>query len=177
MIIGGTDQHGRGKVDIEWKDLRRNKIKLDVNSKLKLAIKHIAMDQKWTEVFQLVGYTSYQIRFDNDTSNTIFHANEFVHGGTWYDWCMLQFSEECATDSGTISRDDTIAPAQILGFVKYESRGIPTPHLVNSMGHNSEEIERGEDGGQYNICCCPCIIKLVVFGHTIGRVCYSTRIG
>ena len=38
-IIGCTDQHGRGGVDIEWKDPRRNKIKLDVNSKLKLAIK------------------------------------------------------------------------------------------------------------------------------------------
>ena len=39
MIIGCTDQHGRGDVEIEWKDPRRNKIKLEVNSKLKLAIK------------------------------------------------------------------------------------------------------------------------------------------
>ena len=46
MITGCADQHGRGDVDIEWKDPRRNKIKLDVNSKLKLAIKKSAMDQK-----------------------------------------------------------------------------------------------------------------------------------
>ena len=39
MLIHYTDQHQRGRVDIEWKDPRRNKIKLNVNSKLKLAIK------------------------------------------------------------------------------------------------------------------------------------------
>ena len=70
-----------------------------------------------------------------------------------HDWCMLQLSEESATDSDTISRDDTIAPAQILRFVTYESREIPTPHLVNNMGHNSEEIEGGniEDNAIYGV--------------------------
>ena len=63
-----TDQHGKGNVEIEWKDPRRNKIKLDMNSKLKLAIKTFAMNQKWTGAFQLVSYTSYQTKFDNDTS-------------------------------------------------------------------------------------------------------------
>ena len=143
MLINCTDQHGRGNVVIEWKDPRRNKIKLDVNSKLKLAIKKFAMHQKWTGASQLVGYTSYQTKFDNDTSNIIFYANEFVHGGKWYDWCMLQFSVESTTDSDRISSGDLIAPGQILGFVKYESKGIPTPHLVNNMGLDNEEIEGG----------------------------------
>ena len=110
-VMSQLDQHGRGRVDIEWKDPRRNKIKLNVNSKLKLAIK-TKMDQKCTGAFQLAGYTSYQTKFDNDTSNPIFHANEFV----------VKFSEESTTDSDTISSGDTIAPAQILGFVKYESK-------------------------------------------------------
>jgi len=123
------------------KDPRRNKIKLDVNSKLKLAIKKFAMDQKWTGAFQLVGYTSYQTKFDNDTSNTNLHTHEFVHGGKWYDWCMMQFIEESTTDSDTIGRGDIIAPSQILGFVKYESKGTPTPHLVKNMGLDNEELE------------------------------------
>ena len=141
MFIHDTDHHGRGRVDIEWKDPRRNKIKLDVNIKLKLAIKKFALDQKWTGAFQLAGYTSYQTKFGNDTSNTIFHANEFVHGGEWYDWCMVQFIEESTTDSDTISSADTMAPAQILGFVKYESKGIPTPHLINNMGLDKDQID------------------------------------
>ena len=99
------------------------------------------MDQKCTGAFQLAGYTSYQTKFDNDTSNTIFHANEFVHGGEWYDWCMVQFIEESTTDSDTISSADTMAPAQILGFVKYESKGIPTPHLINNMGLDKDQID------------------------------------
>ena len=128
---------GGGGVEIEWKDPRRNKIKLNVNTKLKLAIKKFAMDQKCPGAFQLAGYTSYQTKFGNDTSNTIIHANECVHGDEWYDWCMVQFIEESTSDSDTISSADIMAPAQILGFVKYESKGIPTPHLKNNMCWNS----------------------------------------
>ena len=81
MIIGCIDQHGRGNGDIEWMDPRRKKLKLSVNSKLKIAINKFAMDQKWTGAFQLVCYTTYQTQFDNDTSKPIFLANEFVHRG------------------------------------------------------------------------------------------------
>ena len=122
---------------------KKKKLKLDVNSKLKIAIKKFAMDQKWTGAFQLVGYTTFQTQVDNDTSTTIFHANELVHGGRWYDWCMLQFSDGNAFDSDTIDTADTMAPAQIQGFVRYESRGIPTPYLVNTMGLDNEEIVGG----------------------------------
>ena len=45
MLIGRTDQYGRGIVDIERKDPRRKKLKLSGNSKLKIAIKKFAMDQ------------------------------------------------------------------------------------------------------------------------------------
>ena len=74
-------------------------IKLNVNS---LLSKKIAIDQKCTGAFQLAGYFSYQTKFDNDTPNTIFHANEYVHGGEWYDWCMVQFIEESTTNSDTL---------------------------------------------------------------------------
>ena len=47
---------------------------------------------------------------------------------------MVQFSDVNALDSDTMGSADTIAPALILGFVTYESRGIPTPHLVNTIG-------------------------------------------
>jgi len=64
---------------------------------------------------------------------------------------MLQFLDGNALDSDTIGTADTIAPAQILGFVKYESRGIPTPHLVNNMGLDREQIKGGniEDNTMY----------------------------
>ena len=40
---------------------------------------------------------------------------------------MLQFLDGSALDSDTIGTADTMVPAQILGFVKHESRGFPTP--------------------------------------------------
>ena len=61
MSIGCTDQQGRENVDIEWEDPKSKTLNLSVNSKLKIAIKKIAMDQKWIGAFQLVGHTTYPI--------------------------------------------------------------------------------------------------------------------
>ena len=60
---------------------------------------------------------------------------------------MLQFLDGKPLDSDTIGTADTMAPAQILGFVRYESRGIPTPHLVNNMGCDGDKIEGGNIEG------------------------------
>ena len=87
------NQHGKGSVEIDWIDKKRNKVKIDVYAHLKMVIKKFALDQKSHGAFQLVGYTSYNTKLDGDDSHTIFHANEYTHGGPWYDWCMIQFHQ------------------------------------------------------------------------------------
>ena len=55
-------------------------------------------------------------------------------------FCMVKFTE-------TLQGIDTIStfPAQILGFCKYESRGLPKPELIDN-DHTLADIK-----GQYMI--------------------------
>ena len=64
---------------------------------------------------------------------------------------MLKFSDGNALDSDTIGTAHTMARTQILGFMKYESRGIPTPYLVYFMGLSCDESdeENVEDNTMY----------------------------
>jgi len=141
------DQHGKSSVGIEWTDKKRNKVKLDVHAHLKMVIKKFALDQKCHGAFQVVGYTSYQTKFDGDALHTKFHANEYTHGGPWYDWGMIQFHQN------DIPASQSMSPAKIIGFVRYESRGIPTPYLIQDDGVTLEEIEESnmEDETMYAI--------------------------
>ena len=147
LLFGPMDQHGKSSVGIDWTDKKRNKVKLDVHAHLKMVIKKFALDQKYHGAFQVVGYTSYQTKFDGDALHTKFHANEYTHGGPWYDWCMIQFHQN------DILASQSMSPAKIIGFVRYESRGIPTPYLIQDEGVTLEEIEESnmEDETMYAI--------------------------
>ena len=73
------------------------------------------------------GYTSYKLVLDTYDDPVLFHANEYVHGGPWYDLCMVQFEDPKAEP------DETLCPAKVLGIFKYTTPGTPTPHLVNDL--------------------------------------------
>ena len=64
---------------------------------------------------------------------------------------MLHFSDGSALCSDTIGTSGTMAPAQILGFVRHQSRGTAIPHLVNTMGLDSEETKgrNSKDNAMY----------------------------
>ena len=102
--------------------------------------------------FQVLGYTSYQRKFDGDALHTKFHANEYIHGGSWYDWCMIQFRQN------DIPASQSMSPAKIIGFIKYESRGIPTPYLIQ------------EEGVTLDVCNCPYCITMVDNGYIGERI-------
>ena len=60
---------------------------------------------------------------------------------------MIQFHQN------DIPASQSMSPAKISGFVRYESRGIPTPHLIQEEGVTLEEIEESnmEDETMYAI--------------------------
>ena len=60
-------------------------------------------------------------------SPVLFYVNNYLYGGECYPYCMVQFAD-------TLQGIDTFStcPAQILGFFKYELRGIPTPELIDN---------------------------------------------
>ncbi len=51
-----------------------------------------------------------------------------MYGGKRYHFCIVQFSDTSLQGIDTFST----CPAQIVVFFKYESRGIPTPELIDN---------------------------------------------
>ena len=135
LTIEDVDHHGRGYTNVIWKSTDREKLHIGISELMKIAILKFASDNHWTGLFQVTGYTSYKMKPKGYHESVLFHANEFTHGGEWYDWCMVQFDGDEDEDL-----EDSVCPAKILGFFKYCGAGIPTPHLITEMGYSHQHI-------------------------------------
>ena len=134
MIFGVMDRYGRGSVTIDWHHGDRQKLGIGVSELMKVAIAEFSLENGWTGAFQVTGYTSYKTHLPTSSDMVTFHANEFTHGNEWYDWCMIQFKEEGLADN------ECICPAMIVGIFKYDTVGIPTPHLIGDLEYSAEYI-------------------------------------
>ena len=133
MQFGACDHHGRGCVSVTWRDEKRQRCDTAVHEYLKLALRKFAVDHSWNGAFDVTGYTSYRKVISGYEKPVKFHANESVHGHSWYDWCMLQFDGQDLVE--------TTCPCKIIGFIKYRTPGCPTPNLINDMKLSPGEIE------------------------------------
>ena len=77
--------------------------------------------------FGVIGFTTYQKKFDNHDKTTIFQANHRYYGQSRYDWCLIQFD-------GKDYPENLICPSNILGFVEFH-QGLPLPFLVEEMNY------------------------------------------
>jgi len=134
LTVGEVDHLGRGLTQVVWKNKKRDKLKIGIDELMKTAIMTFSSNHNWTGMFSVTGYTSYKLEVDTCDDPILFHANEYVHGGPWYDWCMVQFE---APNAGP---EETLCPAKILGFFKYTTAGTPTPYLVNDLEYSPAHV-------------------------------------
>src|SRR5210317_779392 len=99
-----------------------------------LAITNFCKDNEWFGTFQVTGYTSLKIKPPGYDDPVLFHANQFVHGGEWYDWAMVYFYENDRDD------DESTCPCKILGYFEYATPGTPTPYLVDDMSYSPGHV-------------------------------------
>ena len=136
LTIEDVDHHGRGFSTVVWKSRDREKLKLGISETMKIAIYKFASGNNWVGMFQITGYTSFKLQPHGYEEEILFHANEYTHGEKWYDWAMVQF------DGDVEYPEETVCPALILGFFKYATSGIPTPHLIDGLSHSPNHIYR-----------------------------------
>ena len=106
-----------------------------INNIFKYALKSYACSHKFYDSFQVRAYTSAGLPLEKYSKPVLFYANSYLFGGEHYHFCMVQYVD-------TLHGIETYStcPTQILVFVKYESRGIPTPGLIDT-GHTLTDIE------------------------------------
>ena len=117
---------GGDSVSVQWKDKTRNKVGIAISNTSKYAVKTFACSQTYYDSFQVTAYTSARLLLEKYLTPVLFYANNYLYGGERYHFCMVQFAD-------TLQGIDTFStcPAQIVGLFKYESRGIPTPDLID----------------------------------------------
>ena len=89
------------------------KRKVQVPRNVLLAIQLFLVDQHgWNGgSHDMVGYTSLKTKLEG--RNECFRATDEFHGGSWYDWCMVEYNID-----GSVS----LYPSKIHAFISFEDR-------------------------------------------------------
>ena len=149
MTLGSMDQHGRSDLSVSWKYESRNTLKIGVSTLFTAAIKTFLKKYEWYGTLMITGWTKASIpcNLDGTRKSVSFHANEFVLGRAWYDWCMVPFLED------NMDPEDAACPAKIYGFFKFTTPGTPTPYLVEDQRYSPQHIrhENMEDDTLYAV--------------------------
>lgn len=103
-----------------------------VSDRMQVAIRQFAVDNGYRGQFSITAYTSMKLKTTHSESPRLFHASEFCHGGSWYDYGMVRYVDDDDVEQQS--------PAQIVGFFKYNERRLPTPHLIKNEGFSLDEI-------------------------------------
>ena len=119
---------GGDTVTVQWTDKTKEKFSMAINDTFKFAVKSYACSHKYYDSFQVNAYTSARLRLKEYVAPVLFHANNYLYGSERYHFCMVQFADTSSQGIDTFST----CPAQIVGFFKYESRGLPTPELIDN---------------------------------------------
>ena len=119
---------GGDTVTVQWTDKTKEKFSMAINDTFKFAVKSYACSHKYYDSFQVKAYTSARLQLENYLTPVLFYANNYLYGGEHYNFCMVQFADTSLQGIDTFST----CPAQIVGFFKYESRGLPTPELIDN---------------------------------------------
>ena len=134
MWFEPCDHRERGPVRITWADRRKDRLQIGVSRAFRYTIRKFAVRHGWTGTFEVEGYTRFAMNFADCEARVNFHASEYLMGSSWYDHAMIQFVEEGK------SLTETVCPARVLGFFRYASPGVPTPHLIEDEGMTADEI-------------------------------------
>ena len=111
---------------------------------------HANTDGRWVGPFWFTGRTEIAKEcITRGYHPTLYRAQLDYRGQLWFDWGLFQFA----------GQDDTTSCAGIiLGFIRFETPGFPTPDLVDRWGNSVPE--GATDHGVYFIARCSRFLEL-----------------
>jgi len=118
--------------DIVWKYHARNIVRSTLEEKLLFPIAAQAnKDGRWIDSFRFTGWTEI-VKKDVTRGNhpTLYRAHPVYCGQPWFDWGLFHFAGQ---------DDNTSCAGMILGFIRFETPGFPTPNLVEKWGNSVPE--------------------------------------
>jgi len=114
--------------EIQWATSERTAAGIQVHTHFLHCLTSWAITQKFTESYNVTGYT--ELKVTTEASTTIYRANDYFHGGAWYDWALVQ---DPVHDSITYI-------GKILGFFKYNTVGFPSYSHIKINNHDAKTV-------------------------------------
>ena len=147
MEFGIVDRYGRRTINTTWTDKNKEVIQVGVSQEFRFCIRKFAINNGYTGPFEIEGFTRFTMTPSNSDGQVQFHATEYLQGGSWYDYAMVQF------EADGVRKEEATSPARLLGFFRYLTPGIPTPHLIDDEGLSPETIQdqRAADNHVYAV--------------------------
>ena len=106
---------------LKWKDRDAHVIRKKVHDQLLFGLNLYAKSQRWSSNFQVTGYTSIK-KIDVTTAKDVLYRSDTSFRGTpWHDWGLFYFKD-------TMKPVNSINMGMILGFVRFDTPGFPTPN-------------------------------------------------
>ena len=87
------DSRGHGNVNVTWSDRTKQYIDVSIHDMFKYAIRAYALSHGCCDEFEVKGYTSACMMLENYQESVLFYANNYLHGGERYHFCMVRFAE------------------------------------------------------------------------------------
>ena len=133
-------------INVKWPQVQSSKPLDDI---IRYAIsRYMATNDPSRERFNVTGYTSAKLRNNEDT----LESYDSGPSHSWYkvdtkmnrfDWCMiLTHAIGSDEDDELLDTWSYACPAQIHGFIRFDTRGVPTPCLLQK--YNAKEIRQSE---------------------------------
>ena len=118
----GSSRRNNSKItfSLRWRNPNRNALKISLEERLFFPLAALANDEnRWLKPFLFTGWTKL-CKNDITQSNhpTTYRAHPDYQGGSWYDLALLHFDKQTK---------GTLCAVLILGFVRFDSPGFPTP--------------------------------------------------
>ena len=107
--LGIVDRYSRGTFKATWTDKNKEVIQVGVSQAFCFCIRKYAIRHGYGP-FEIEVFTRFTMTPSNSDVQVQFHATEYLQGGPWYNYAMVQFAAD------GVPKEEAISPARLLGF-------------------------------------------------------------
>lgn len=117
-----------GVTKIAWSSSKKHKSGTSCFNSLLYALSSYARVNNWNESFRVTGFTSLKKMDQVQLKYVRYRCDPHYRGRIWRDWCNFRYAHKGNTPHKYQS------PAMILGFVRFDTPGFPSPFLKDRFG-------------------------------------------
>ena len=121
-ILSNGCQNGKLDFCLKWTDRDTQVVGKRLHDQLLFGLNLFANAEGWNSEYRVTGYTSIKKMDATTSERTLYRSDTNYRGAPWHDWGLFYFDDSVTKPTHSVSM------GLILGFVRFDSPGFPTPN-------------------------------------------------